>query len=249
MNMIHTTKPTKEQKKDMESLVASCREKEPMSLTAPLEEDLEYDLFLLYEKDHLTAMAFLFFPDDTRCECCAFVEPAERRKGYFAKLLSKVLDLVEAYEKKLGQSVDFCFLADERTPSAQAVLEAMEAEYWYSEHTMARSLNPKDQAYVMDSLTIEPEGDNLYSACLKGRVIGTCAVIPSGRQFYLYSFQIHEDYQGQGFGTQFLLGMLSLLSRTGHRVTLQVSGQNYIARNLYKKTGFQTTESLSYYLY
>ena len=43
--------------------------------------------------------------------------------------------------------------------------------------------------------------------------------------------------------------MFCILSDIGDWVTIQVSGQNYIARNLYKKTGFRTTESLSYYLY
>ena len=56
-------------------------------------------------------------------------------------------------------------------------------------------------------------------------------------------------FRGKGYGKEFLLGMLRLLSDMGTRVVIQVSGQNYIARNLYKKTGFRTTESLSYYLY
>ena len=43
--------------------------------------------------------------------------------------------------------------------------------------------------------------------------------------------------------------MLSLLYKEGHQVTLQVSGQNFIARKLYKKAGFQTVETLSYYRY
>lgn len=249
MNMIHTAKPSPKQKEDMEGLITLCRETEPMSLSAPLDDDLEYDIFLLYEKEELWAMAFLFFPEDKLCECCAFVSPDKRNKGYFTRLLDKVLDLVESYEKKLGQPVDFCFLADEKTPSAKAVLETIGAEYWYSEHTMERPLTKKDKSYVMDSLTIEYAGDNLYSALLNGKVIGTCAILPSAEKLYLYSFQIHQDCQGQGYGTEFLLGMLSLLADMGEKVTLQVSGQNYIARNLYKKTGFQTTESLSYYLY
>lgn len=249
MKIIHTTKPTAVQKKDMETLVQSCKHHEPMSLSAPLEEDIAYDIFLLYEKEALSAMAFLFFPEDQRCECCAFVDPPKRRRGFFRALLDPILDLVDAYESKLGASVDFCFLADEQTPSAKAALAALGAEYWYSEHTMERPLTAKDREYRPEPLVIERVQDCLYAAKLDGKAIGSCAVIPSGPRIYLYSFQIQEAYRGQGCATRFLLGMCSLLSHMGDSLSIQVSGQNYIARNLYKKTGFQTTESLSYYLY
>ena len=64
-----------------------------------------------------------------------------------------------------------------------------------------------------------------------------------------FHFEIWEDYRGKGYGKKFLLAMLSLLYKEGNQVTLQVSGQNFIARKLYKKTGFQTVETLSYYRY
>lgn len=249
MNIIQTSKPTNQQKSDISSLVAACQKKEPLSLSAPLEDDLGYDMFLGYEGHHLAAMAFLFFSTDTLCECCIFVHPQDRRNGLFTRLLDPILDLVEARQKALGQSVDFCFLADEKTPSAMAALKAIGAEYWYSEHKMERPLTSKDSNFIMDSLTIEEAGDHLYSAVLDGKVIGTCAILPSRDRIYLYAFQIREDYQGQGYGNQFLFGMLAILSRMGTVVSLQVSGQNYIARNLYKKAGFSTVESLAYYLY
>ena len=258
-NLIHTTRPTSQQKSDMLSLLSACKAKEPLSLSAPVEDDLEYDIFLLYEnsssdkeqftKSSLAAMSFLFFSQETICECCVFVAPKKRRKGYFTTLLNKSLNLVEAYEKQIGQPVDFCFLVDEKTPSALAALEAIGAEYWYSEYKMERQLTDKDRNNTMTSLTIQDAGDNLYCAMLEGKVIGTSAILPSEQEIYLYAFQIHEDFQGQGYGKEFLLGMLAILSDMGSMVTVQVSGQNYIAKNLYKKTGFQTTESLSYYLY
>lgn len=254
MNLIHTTKPDSRQKTDMEDLIASCKSKEPMSLSAPLDDDIDYDILLLYQDSDssnpvLKAMAFLFFPEECLCECCVFVEPDSRRQGHFSRLLDKCLDLVEAYEKKLGRQVDFCFLVDEKTPSAMAVMEAIQAEYWYSEYKMERELTKKDSSLSMASLAIKDEGDNLYSALLEDKVIGTCAILPSGSEFYLYAFQIQEAYQGQGYGREFLRGILALLSAKGGKVSLQVSGSNYIARNLYKKTGFRTTESLSFYLY
>ncbi|MCI8516196.1 MAG: GNAT family N-acetyltransferase [Hungatella sp.] len=249
MNIIQTSKPTDQQKLDMSSLVAACQKKEPLSLSAPLEDDLGYDILLGYEGPHLAAMAFLFFSTDTLCECCVFVHPQNRRNRLFTGLLDPILDLVEARQKALGQPIDFCFLADEKTPSAMAALKAIGAEYWYSEHKMERPLTSADREFVMDSLSIQEADDHLYSAVLDGRVIGTCAILPSQNRIYLYAFQIREDYQGQGYGSQFLSGMLAILAHMGLVVSLQVSGQNYIARNLYKKAGFSTVESLAYYLY
>ena len=252
MNLIHTVKPTEAQKKAMTSLVNSCKAKEPLSLSAPIEDDLGYDIFLLYEDSgSLAAMSFVFFPEHGPCECCVFVEPEKRRQGHFSLLLDKSLDLADAWEKKTGQPVDFCFLADEKTPSAMAALSSIGAEYWYSEYRMERPLTPKDKSYTPAALAIEKDSQEpgLYCAFLEGRLIGTCAVIPSKTKSYLYAFQIQDAFQGKGYGKEFLLGMLSLLADMGSRVAIQVSGLNYIARNLYKKTGFQTTESLSYYLY
>lgn len=250
MNLMRTTQPNGQQKKDMELLLASCKDKEPLLLSIPQAEDgLEADFLLLYDNATLAAMAYVCFPDDSMCECFVLVEPARRKQGLFRHLLDHCLDFAEACEKKAGHAVDFCFLVDENTPSAAAVMEAIGAEYWYSEYKLTRDLTAKDQDMAPDPLVIRYEGENLYSALLEDKVIGTCAVLPSGSEYYLYAFQIHKDFQAQGYGKKFLSGMLSLLARKAQKVSLQVSGTNYIARNLYKKTGFRTSEALSYYLY
>lgn len=248
MNPIHTTNLTSKQQQEIQALTEACKQAEPLSLTAPVETGLDY--YLLYEdtKHQLLAFGFLFFPQDTTCECAVFVHPKERRKGYFSRILNAALDLVEAREKALQQAIDFCFLTDEKTPSAMKTMEAIEAEYWYSEHKMVHRLKDKDRDYV-PNVSISEDSDGLYLASLDGQIIGTCAILPSGQEYYFYAFQIKEDFQGKGYGKDFLLGMLAILSAKTSTVSLQVSGQNYIARNLYKKTGFQTTESLSYYIY
>ena len=226
----------------------TCKQKEPLALSAPSEDGLDY--FLLYENEQtrLLAFGFLFFPQGTCCECAVFVHPNERRKGYFSRILNAALDYVEQREKQSKQQIDFCFLTDEKTPSAMKTMEAIEAEYWYSEHKMVRKLKEKDSEYAAQAaITEDPHG--LYTAVLDGQLIGTCAILAAEQEYYLYAFQIKEEFQGRGYGKDFLLGMLAILAKKTSAVSLQVSGQNYIARNLYKKTGFKTTESLSYYLY
>lgn len=245
---IHIASLTEEQKKELHTLVSLCKEREPLSLSAPFEEGLDYFLLYQEESDRLLGFAFLFFPQETACECSVFIHPDYRKQGLCTSLLNDVLDYVEKYEKEKGCQVDFCFLVDPATPSAKAVMETFEAEYWYSEYKMVRTLTEKDRLYA-PSLSIRETDSGIYTASLDGLIIGSCAVLPSGKEFYLYAFRINESHQGQGYGKDFLLGMLALLSSAGNQVSVQVSGQNYIARNLYKKTGFRTADTLSYYLY
>ncbi len=243
-----TASLTSKQQEDIAALMSLCKKAEPLALSAPTEDGLDY--FLLYEEDSglLLGFAFLFFSQETSCECAVFIHPDYRRQGLCSQLLNHILNHVEKCEKQNACQTDFCFLVDPDTPSAVAVMNVLEAEYWYSEYKMVRTLSEKDRLYT-PFLHIERTEPNLYTAMLKDEIIGTCGVLSSGQEFYLYAFQIREACQGKGHGKDFLLGMLAYLSSMGNQVSVQVSGQNYIARNLYKKTGFRTSESLSYYIY
>ncbi len=263
MKLVHTTTLSREQKEAVLELVDACKKAEPVTLSAALEDELDY--FLSYGGDDdrvLLGYSFLFFtepsdilPEDNGCaEFMAFVHPAHRRKGHFTGMLNAALSCTETYEKTHNCELDFYLLTDQKSEDAKAVLDLIGAEYWYSEYKMVRPLTEADRAY-RPHLTIQrdgqaPEGADLYAAVLDGQVIGTCAVTGGSPDLYLYSFQIREDFQSQGHGNDFLLGMLALLAGAGTAsVSVQVSGLNYIARNLYKKTGFRQTEALSYYIY
>lgn len=265
MSLIHTTVLSRQQKESVRTLIEACRKAEPITLTAPSEDGLDY--FLIYENtpedDRLTAFSFLFFvPQEDAspasvytCEYTAFVHPAHRRQGYFTEMLNAALAAADRFEKEHRCQVDFCFLTDEKSPNASAVLNAIGAEYWYSEYKLVRTLRENDKEYTAEVQIAKADAaSGLYTASLDGEIIGTCALLPSGNETYLYAFQIKEAYQSQGHGRDFLKGMLSLIAkdsagRSGASVSVQVSGLNYIARNLYKKTGFRETESLSYYIY
>ena len=69
-------------------------------------------------------------------------------------MLNKILEYVEELEKREQRQMDFCFLTDPKTPSALAVMEALEAEYWYSEYKMVRKLKKSDKAFL-SSLSIQ----------------------------------------------------------------------------------------------
>lgn len=286
MKIIHTTSPDNGQKRDILALVEACKRAEPITLSAALEDGIDY--FLSYDgenNDRLSGYSFLFFtgspvsPDDNgngAAEFTAFVHPAHRRKGHFTAMLNAAVSRTEQYEKEHGCSVDFLFISDRKSEDAEAVLKLIGAEYWYSEYTMIRGLSENDRLYHPEVLierdAQSPGGSDLYAALLNGQAIGTCAVVSSGSRYYLYSFQIMESFRGRGYGRDFLLGMIALLASRAENpdaasasasapasasasvsahasVSVQVSGLNYIARNLYKKTGFRDAETLSYYIY
>ena len=101
MNLIHTTIPTDIQKNHMTTLVNACKAAEPLALSAPVEDDLGYDILLLYEDSGtLAAMSFLFFPQEGPCEFCAFVDPKKRRIGYFSLLLDKTSAFWQTRERR-----------------------------------------------------------------------------------------------------------------------------------------------------
>ncbi len=315
MRLIHTQTLTAPQKDAVRALTDACRKAEPITLSAPSEDGLDY--LLVYENESedslLIAFSFLFFvpQEDSAetvftCEYTAFVHPRFRRQGHFTSMLNAALSLADAFEKEHNCSVDFCFLTDEKSPAASAVLETIGAEYWYSEYKMVRPLRPDDKNYSpavkIETADAASCGDAdgsascpspLFTASLNGEIIGTCALLPSADEVYLYAFQIRDAFRSQGHGKDFLRGMLTLLAdrffcgadrqadpqedntssaslalsshgntesvplapflhgntAAGASVSVQVSGLNYIARNLYKKTGFRKTESLSYYIY
>lgn len=256
MKCTHTTALNEQQKMDIRQLVEDCCLAEPVTLSAPLENGLEY--FLGYEDGKLVSMVFLFFPEDSVCECGAYTEPGHRRRGYFAELLEEALAFVEAYEESRQLDVDFCFLTDGNSPDAMAVIGALGAEYWYSEYSMSLELpgaetGPAAAVHstrsALSTLSISEAEENLYTAALNGQPIGVCMIIPSGDTVYFYGFEIKSSCRRMGYGQQFLDAMIALLSSRYRRMTLQVSSQNVPALELYKKTGFRITETLSYYLY
>lgn len=66
----------------------------------------------------------------------------------------------------------------------------------------------------------------------------------------LHHVEIFPEFRGRGMGKQMICLLLERLAECHVRtVILQVSSDNLSALRLYEKTGFQITETLSYYLY
>lgn len=62
---------------------------------------------------------------------------------------------------------------------------------------------------------------------------------------YLEGFYIRPRFQGRGYGSSMLAGLIGMLRRTGfERLLATVDPENYAGRRIYKKTGFMDTEFL-----
>lgn len=246
VKMIQIYDPNDTQAADIRELVAACRRHDRTSLSFPLEEGMI--LFLAYEDNRLCAALSLLPSEDDLWECRGFTHPDFRRQGLFSGLLDQGLEAA-------GDAVSLCFPVDPRCEAAMAAVESLEAEFWYAEYMMERPLTEADAAAVLPDVSLsfkkDPDTDSwTCSAAVDGRIIGTAALLSHGSLAYLCQVLVPEDIRGQGYGTLLILHILKALAANQvPAVCLQVSGDNEAAMALYKKTGFQMTETLSYYLF
>lgn len=244
---IHTIKELNaKQVFEIQALLIRCREDAPLTLTFPLEGS---DLCLLYydEKGSLLSAAAFTHSAEGQYECSAFTDPAHRNQGLFSELLETALEL-------LPEESDILFFSDGNCPDTEKTLDALEAEFLDREYFMElspeelrrSSLNGSSPVPTVPKISVENDIPTLLyqSACGQAKILlypNTC---------YLCSLEIREKFRGMGHGKALLKSVLAdLAGRTSRPVLLQVSESNGTALNLYKKTGFQITETLSCYLF
>ena len=202
------------------------------------------DLFAVLEADGAIRSAAAFLKEDeTTYECFAYTEPAYRSQGMFSELLDLAID-------ELPEDTEFLFYTNGSDPDCMAVLEALEAELVMEEYMMEISLSEIPAADKVNDISVkEIDVEGTRTLQYKSS-FGIVNISVFSSYYYLYGFEITEELRGQGYGTRFLLQVLSdLAKRNPMPLRLQVSGDNLPALSLYKKTGFQITETLFGYLY
>lgn len=253
MKIIRTTQLKTQQLKDLNDLEAVCRLHDHTSLTFPTENGCLF--FLLYDEETLLSAFSAFFCEFETYSCGAFTLPARRRSGHFSLLLKEFL-------KESGEC-DLLFLADASCPDTQKTLEAIGAEFLNCEHMMELRLPAPQFGTCSRSINftpaISPEGgDTLYTIHENGKPAGTFHLIFQNDTIYFYGFEICGELRNQGFGSRAAAALIGELNQMGEadpaqtsfsRVMLQVAGDNKPALALYRKLGFEFTETLSSYLY
>lgn len=232
---------SEKQKKMTSELAALCQDFDGSTLSFPVEDG---DFFVLVFQDDVLACALaLCRLEDCLCECSAFTRPSLRCRGYFSQAL--------ACAESHFPNDDFSFVTDGHCPAAAFVLKRLSAGFWYCEHMMRLDFAGWQPPVcpIPPAFSIEEDGRGHFSAWICGKKAGSCSTLPSGDSVYLWGLKIRAPFRGKGFGKAFLLQVLKRLETRTPAVLLQVAGDNAAALNLYKKTGFRITETLSYYLY
>lgn len=208
--------------------------------------------FVLYETKETLCSAAAFVPEDDICyECYAFTAPNYRCQGYFSEILDAAID-------ELPEDAEFMFYANGADPDCIAALEALEAELVLEEHMMEFDLKCLEKAvnttspadYSQIPLVCKESVIDNTKTLHYGNAYGSVQISVFTSYYYLYGFEIQEDFRGKGHGKRFLFQVMhDLAARSPLPLRLQVSGDNLPAFSLYKKTGFQITETLFGYLY
>lgn len=203
--------------------------------------------FALYEYSDTLCAAAAFIQEEDLCyECYAYTKPEFRRRGFFTELLDAAIE-------ELPEDAEFLFYINGNDPECTATLEALEAELIMSEYMMELDLN-----HVEDYLSKPSVHDFTVShSYVDGTETwhyqnphGTVCISVFSSYYYLYGLEITEAMRGKGFGKAFFAQVLyDLAAHKALPLRLQVSGENTPALSLYKKTGFQITETLLGYLY
>ena len=65
---------------------------------------------------------------------------------------------------------------------------------------------------------------------------------------YLYSFLVHPDLRGRGYGRQILMGVLdALVGEDWPHIMIEVDTQNVVALSLYRACGYREVANFQYY--
>lgn len=253
MTITYARSLTESQVLQIQELTKACQLHDHISLSFPIEDPV--NCWLIYHEDELLAVLSLLQTEDSLWECRAFTHPSLRRGGLFSRLLSQASEWLDQYDEKHQLESELCFPVDPSCTQTMDVLEHLKAEHWYSEYMMVRLLNDCISASEIPSVRLkfrhsETDGSWSCSSWMEETLIGTCSLLPHGSSLYLYEVLVPEALRGRGLGTALMNSLLALLAkRSVPSILLQVSGDNTAAVALYKKTGFQITETLSYYLY
>lgn len=74
---------------------------------------------------------------------------------------------------------------------------------------------------------------------LTGKIVGTSWITNDKRRLYLHHFGILPEYQGRKLSHLLMEKSMEFAKKTGLQIKLEVHKDNYIARKLYEKYGFQ----------
>ncbi|MDO4325265.1 MAG: GNAT family N-acetyltransferase [bacterium] len=136
MKILATTTPTSHQIAQADKLCTLCCQFDHISLDFP--EQASWYGFAVKEDTLFSAMA-LFEEENGLFSLSAFTLPSMRRQGLFSSLLEEAVSWLETNHPQ----ADLDIIADLSCPAAAHTLSALEAELWYEDFQMCRSIPDK----------------------------------------------------------------------------------------------------------
>ena len=92
-------------------------------------------------------------------------------------------------------------------------------------------------------LIIKP-GGHIFFALLGNKIVGTCALIPDGKQFELSKMAVTEDCRGLGVGEKLAVKAIEVYKKSNKKgMYLESNSRLKPALKLYEKLGFIFSEN------
>ena len=123
-------------------------------------------------------------------------------------------------------------------PYSSGYQETYKKMYNACYHKMREALDIKPYDFIQDDSFFAEGMDAVYILLDEDRLIGSVAL--NGEE--LDDLIVAPEYQGQGYGKQILLWALEHMH--GEQILLHVAEWNQRAIRLYKKYGFEITETI-----
>lgn len=245
-------KPDKEVIKQIREVEIICKNHDKTNGNIYLDGSLNFypelkTLFLLYDDDRLVSLISIFIPTANEAEISAYTLPEYRRKGYFKRLLFKVIE-----ELKKHKGIDLVFVCEPQSGDGKKALEKLGAKLRFTEHflrytnssdNLKGKLHPKIKLHEagpedvdkivslckqifndnpLDSksmITKSLKADNIiqYTAILDGDIIGMAAASFNNGEASIFGLGISPQHQGKGFGKELISLILEDLDKRGIR--------------------------------
>jgi ribosomal protein S18 acetylase RimI-like enzyme len=127
----------------------------------------------------------------------------------------------------------------------QFEVEGYDPEIWRKIINRRYSISGKTLFFILRLLNREPI--KFFVAETDGKPIGTAMVEKRGRIGYIQTVMVHPDFRRKGTATQLMKTAINYIkSRKLNKAILHVLSENYPAKILYQKLGFNTFETIQY---
>lgn len=103
------------------------------------------------------------------------------------------------------------------------------------------TVDPIYQLVIKKPEELKFSDDEEYFKIIYGDVVvGFIGIKNNKDEIYLYRFYIDSEYRNQGIGTLALQNLIEIAKSQNKDISLEVMGNNTLAKKLYEKLGFKT---------